>query len=384
MKRIGIAHQSDLCLIVQDKVDLRVSSAALCNNSNVFKAMLGSRWAEGQALLGGTTSSSPPQVPLTEDDADSMATVAMILHHRNDLLPETISAAELADVAQLGDKYDCIVAMKHAASYYFTTFSDSQVSESPISIAKAAYYFNDASQFARATSLAVREAYMARYAGFDSTPDLHGLQGLLQFPIGASSVQTVLKVLCVPARLNAAELQALDSIQLTAGIIGAFISKHMVKGHIEATPASSLPGDFATVPSARGRGGRGGRGSWTPISNFSENRTCVALMELATVCLHELRQSGIWLSKEELKSTRFGLLLKMVKRLDMPKASSAIAVQPCDDAMCLQRCQIFLNKVNEEVKDLKHKASEMFTGICLDCFNANGRFEGECRIKHEK
>lgn len=100
----------------------------------------------------------------------------MVLHHRNGLLPETISSADPTADTQLGDKYDCIAALRHAPAYYFNIPSDAQVSESPISMAKVAYSSIEASHFARATSLAMRESYVNRYAGFDSTPDLHGLE----------------------------------------------------------------------------------------------------------------------------------------------------------------------------------------------------------------
>lgn len=68
----------------------------------------------------------------------------------------------------------------------------------------------------------------------------------------------------------------------------------------------------------------------------------------------------------------------------MPRSSSTLAAQPCPDGLCSQNCQFFLNKVSAEVDELKKTTKDMFAGVCLDCFKADGKFDGECRIKHGK
>lgn len=52
--------------------------------------------------------------------------------------------------------------------------------------------------------------------------------------------------------------------------------------------------------------------------------------------------------------------------------------------MCLQRCHVFLNKVGADVKELEHTTSEMFVGVCRDCFKAKGVLEGERRVTLDK
>ena len=185
----------------------------------------------------------------------------------------------------------------------------------------------------------------------------------------------------------------MQSIQLMASNLGALISKHMVAGHeINSTPPASGPprGEWGGPRGGRGGGSRRGAipsGIWSsPNSSPSQHpvaEKCTAIKQLATICLDELRQSGVWLAKDMMASTGVAPLQELVSRLNMAKASSVIAVQPCDNAMCLQRCQIFLNNVSAEVKELKQKTAEMFVGVCLDCFKAKGG-DVVCRYKHDK
>lgn len=176
--------------------------------------------------------------------------------------------------------------------------------------------------------------------------------------------------------------------------IAALISKHMVAGHeVSSTTHSSARSRGDGIP----RGGRGGgaRGSFShvvnPIGQWGNPNSpptkqagaekCTAIQRLATICLDELRQSGVWLTKDVMASTKVAPLQELIGRLSMAKGSSVLAVQPCDIAMCLQRCQIFLNNVTAEVKELKQTTEEMFVGVCLDCFKGNGK---DCRVKHDK
>lgn len=133
------------------------------------------------------------------------------------------------------------------------------------------------------------------------------------------------------------------------------------------------------------RRGRGGFAlSATLMPSITETTACATLTKLATTCLSDLNRSGVWLTKDSMASTRLGPLLKLVAALDMPTASSAVDVQLCEHHLCSKECKAFLTKVSTEVKELKQKTSDMFVGVCLDCFKASGRFEGECRFKHDR
>lgn len=102
--------------------------------------------------------------------------ICSLLHQRFDLVPDTTTPHNLASIAEVADKYNCTIALKHAAAFYINAFSDAQLVDSPISAVKAAYIFNDASIFAKATDLAMKHCYTSHFANFDSMPALEGLQ----------------------------------------------------------------------------------------------------------------------------------------------------------------------------------------------------------------
>jgi hypothetical protein len=56
----------------------------------------------------------------------------------------------------------------------------------------------------------------------------------------------------------------------------------------------------------------------------------------------------------------------------------------CTETHCSVRCRAFLATLNNEVQELRRMTDEMFVGVCLDCFKAKGKFDGDCRFKHEK
>ena len=96
MESIDFTVDCDLTLIVDEILELRVSSETLQNASPVLKTMLGPKYAEGQALLSIT--SSLPQVELPDDDPDGMRLLCAALHSRNDLLPTKIDGTVLVSL----------------------------------------------------------------------------------------------------------------------------------------------------------------------------------------------------------------------------------------------------------------------------------------------
>ncbi|KAH7010682.1 uncharacterized protein B0I36DRAFT_341970 [Microdochium trichocladiopsis] len=72
--------------------------------------MFGPNWNEGQNL----SEDMPKPVELGDDDFGAMHTVCYVIHHRNDLLTQTLDPADVLGVAIVVDKYDLSVAMKFA------------------------------------------------------------------------------------------------------------------------------------------------------------------------------------------------------------------------------------------------------------------------------
>ena len=176
MECIEISRNSDLVLIVSEKLEIHVSSVVLCNTSDVFRAMLNSQWAEGQSLQKDNTA-APAQIKLLDDSADSIAVFCAALHQRNDLIKDSITADEIYDVAMLADKYDCTTALKHTATSWFNSFSDQQIQQAPVSMALAAYRFDHAEAFGRITNVLVKTDSLFAFKNMDGPTPVRGLAG---------------------------------------------------------------------------------------------------------------------------------------------------------------------------------------------------------------
>src|SRR5262249_24550771 len=82
-----ISPDGDVVLVVgPQNVRLRIHSQCLQCASNVFGAMFGPHWSEGQGL----SKESPREVPLVEDDADALRIICCVIHHRNDDVPQSL------------------------------------------------------------------------------------------------------------------------------------------------------------------------------------------------------------------------------------------------------------------------------------------------------
>src|SRR5437667_9691364 len=98
-----ISPDGDVILIVGvENLRLKVYSQCLRSASKIFGAMFGPDWTEGQRL----SKESPTEVPLLEDDADAMWMICCIVHHRNDLVPQHLTAKEVLQIAIEVDKYE--------------------------------------------------------------------------------------------------------------------------------------------------------------------------------------------------------------------------------------------------------------------------------------
>lgn len=104
------AIDGDLILIVgPEKARLRVHSKCLRVASDVFDAMFGENWSEGQGL----STQAPKEIVLDDDNAFAMRTICLILHHSPGV-PEVLSGREMAIIAIVADKYDLANALRYA------------------------------------------------------------------------------------------------------------------------------------------------------------------------------------------------------------------------------------------------------------------------------
>jgi len=70
--------------------------------------MLSNRFKEGNQLAF----SSVVEIPLPDDDPDSMQTMCNIIHMRHHAVPALLSPEHIVKLAECCDKYDCATATK--------------------------------------------------------------------------------------------------------------------------------------------------------------------------------------------------------------------------------------------------------------------------------
>ena len=99
--------------------------------------------------------------------------------------------------------------------------------------------------------------------------------------------------------------------------------------------------------------------------------------QAARQCQKALIEAGVW--KPSYSRITLPLLVSSIDRLVAPGPA---AVRSCEAAHCVswQKTADF----GRQVTQLKQQAKDVSAGVCLDCFKAGGRFEGECRFKHDK
>ena len=143
----AIAPTGDIILVVgRGKTELRVHSVCMRTASEVFDAMLGPRFLEGQTSNGD----SPKKISLPDDNAAAMTTICNVIHHRNDLAPEVSALGGLDEIALAADKYDCVLALKYAM-FQWLDYKEPVTFQSLGRLLIAAYVFNNPDAFRRVT-----------------------------------------------------------------------------------------------------------------------------------------------------------------------------------------------------------------------------------------
>lgn len=173
LERYEICPGGDVTLVAENeflKVKIVVSSLVLSLASDVFKALFGPNFKEGQGL--GYTNPDSRTVPLGEDDPNALLLFCQVLHNRaseHDL--DNVHHEEIVELATLVDKYNCGEAfLAHAYKFLAAPLveDDSIVARSPVqadsyrvaNLAVAAYLFNNPRFFLKYTRMLVLDRPM--------------------------------------------------------------------------------------------------------------------------------------------------------------------------------------------------------------------------------
>ena len=154
-----VASDGDVVLLVgEQKIRLRVYSQCLRSASEVFNAMFGRHWSEGQ----GISSQSPRDVPLVEDDAHAMRLICSVIHHRNADIPDTLTAKEVLQIAVEADKYDLSVALKYARAQWLKPKGDEDMTDMAYLMVAASLFCDMGAFLARSLDLIInyKETYL--------------------------------------------------------------------------------------------------------------------------------------------------------------------------------------------------------------------------------
>ena len=130
------------------RIAIHASSVILSTASPVFKALVNPCFKEGTELA---TSPVPIEIPLPEDDPQSMATLCKVLHYRNEDISSApgMPASKILRIAEVSDKFDCNAAMKFAARVWLEESSNvCENADDRKALLKAAFLFGDCKMFA--------------------------------------------------------------------------------------------------------------------------------------------------------------------------------------------------------------------------------------------
>ncbi|KAK7178318.1 hypothetical protein PSPO01_15627 [Paraphaeosphaeria sporulosa] len=153
-----IATNSDVILVAgPHKRRIQVCSFVLKNASKYFSNMFGPNFSEGQGLRVNRLK----EILMPEDDANALEIICNILHLRNDVVPEALTPIEVLEIAVLADKFDCIVAVKHASTFWLNPRECQGITELGHLMA-AAYILDNARAFSEIT-LSMILYYKDRY-----------------------------------------------------------------------------------------------------------------------------------------------------------------------------------------------------------------------------
>ena len=102
---------------------------------------------------------------------------------------------------------------------------------------------------------------------------------------------------------------------------------------------------------------------------------CTLIQDVVIKCHMELVQSGIW--KPLCYSLGLTDLTHRIEALELPAYNDT---ETC--SYCTQTPAEVMSKFEDELDFLDNRASDVFAGVCLDCFKAGRESGMMCRVKH--
>lgn len=326
--------------------------------SVVFKASLAAPvMPQPPATDSSATVTTPTTLPtgkiisLPEDDGDALLLILYILHFRNRELPAYVQPDRLIRVGVLATKYRCSFAISRATSQWFDRiFSEIESGqankpEELLTLIQATYICDEAMYFARLTSRYVcalpAPGSKSALAAPDNSPEgIKQLKNLLhQRQAGAfTSLRLDLDLLVEPCAIALGEE-----------------SRH----YIDCPPGMD-PDDLEVPKASNGTPGK-------PV-------LCVVDEQAVPSYLAALRNASIWPPTAWAGKTA-------QQTVDAIREFRVPDYDDCD------KCDFCLPLVEEFAKKLmlvRKLQRERLWGLCLDCFNAGGINEGECRFAHVK
>jgi hypothetical protein len=130
-----------------------VSSVVLGLASPVFEAMFNGNFAEGQSH----SASSPREVPLPDDDVDSMLLISKITHMQTADLARELSVAAFTVFAVICDKYQCNEAVLAWSKVWSAAIFQHPPEENFEEMVMATYVLDLPYEFYKATVILIRD-----------------------------------------------------------------------------------------------------------------------------------------------------------------------------------------------------------------------------------
>lgn len=339
MERVDVDPDGDIILAVANTLELRVSSCVMSLTSPVFKGMLGPHFAEGHALRGATLG-IPKILSLPDDNAADMKLLCFALHLANRRLPDRIEPKELCSLAKLVDKYGCAEALSFTASVWFNGLieeSEKLLGWQRLEILlTAAYYLDNSFYFARITNALARRSRTRMYPENTESDLVTEFYGKLRAPLLLTTTDTQ------AVSIRTSERIALQELGNNIGL---------------------LVEDFA---------------DWSSAKHEHEDdryNDCDYLQRLVQQYLRQLTAGSLWPRR-----ARPHLLCDVLNRIDIFPFTPVPL--PCFCELC-STYPTALDDLHSNLQTLKEQAKSVAAGVCLDCFKAGGKFDGECRIPHK-
>ncbi|KAM0720667.1 hypothetical protein Q7P37_004804 [Cladosporium fusiforme] len=366
-KIFDVIEDGDVLLIVsklngeEKNIGLRCSSATLSMASAVFKEALSTPVIpQAPATESSANATTPTALPtgkiisLPDEDGDTLLLILYILHFRNRELPAYIPPDKLIRIGILATRYRCSFAISRATTQWFdriySEIKSSGKAQKPselLTLIQAACICDEAMYFARLTG-----RYVCTLPRPTSSNNL-ALTTLDNSSDGIKRLQTLLD------QRQAASFASLR-LDLDVLVEPCAIALGKESHHYIDCPPDTEPDESDLPVTADG----------TPDKPV----VCVVDSQAVPAYLAALRNSGIWPPTTWAGKSAQQVIDTIVE----------FRVPDYDDS---DKCDFCLPLVEEFAKRLmlvRKLHRERLWGLCLDCFNAGGVYEGECRFAHVK